>query len=156
MTDPPVERRGGGDRRRPVTFADRFGRWLDHHAMQVALGLVVTATVGSVAGLVWEANRRTDAINEAAAERRAQICEEAANLRLLVSEMIDVAVTGDRVDYTSLPSWDALPVEVQAFVVDLAAHVTTNPDGLAGRLIRFREERLGDLSEFCTPQGGDR
>lgn len=152
MTAPPVERRGGGDRRRPVTFADRFGRWLDRHTMQVALGIVVTATVGSVAGLLWEADQRADAIEKAAAERRAQICGEARNLRLLVSEMIDVAVTGDPVDYTTLPSWPALPVEVQAFIVDLVAHSTTNPDGLDDRLIRFQAERLGDLPEFCTTQ----
>lgn len=133
-----------------ISVQDRFGRWLDRNAMKVALGIVVTATVGSVAGLAWEADRRTAAIEEASAERRDQICAEAESLRALVSELISVAVEGDPLDVTQVESWERLPEEARRFIAEVLTYQVTRPDRLEQRLIRFRDERLPSLPDYCT------
>lgn len=138
--------------------------FLDAHAGKVAALLVVTGSVVGVAGVRWEARERAEAvaaeaeqraldIAKGAEERRAEICEESRNLRALVSELIDTAVTGrgGGVRYDEVPSFAGMPLSVQTFLRDYAAAQANGESGpdLAQRLRTFQEERLGDLPEFC-------
>lgn len=132
----------------------RARMFVDRHAAKIALTVVVAASFAGMAGLRWEANQRQDRIDAAAAERRDQICDEARNLRALVSELIDTAVGDDPegLPLTTLDSFHALPVEVQNYLRDLAAAAAARPEGpsLAERLRLFQQTRLAELPEFCV------
>lgn len=129
---------------------DRFGRWLDRNAMKTAIIIVVLVSLLAVGGVAWEADRRTDAIAEASAERRDQICTEARNLRDLVSELIGVTVEGDPLDVSQIESWARLPEEARRFVADVLTYQAIQQDRLEQRLNRFRDERLSSLPDYCT------
>lgn len=137
----------------------RLRQFVNRHASKLALGLVVAATFAGMAGLRWEADQRQDRIDGAAVERRSQICAEARNLRVLVSELIDTAVAGDDdgLPLTTLDSFHALPPEVQTYLRDLAAVAGDRSDspGLAERLREFQRTRLAELPAFCTGPNGD-
>lgn len=146
----------------------RGKEFVKRHAAVLAVLWVTFVGAAGLAGLQWEADNRADAVAaeaearatdlaNAAAERREQICAESRNLRALVSELIDTAVTpGGSVRFDEVPSFSAMPASVQEFLRDYAAAQAGGESGpdLAERLRQFQADRLGELPEFCQP-GGD-
>ena len=135
--------------------------------MAIAIVLVCAVGAGAVAGVRWEADQRAEDVRDeaearavdveaAAAERRNQICEESRNLRALVGELIDTAVSGEPgVSLLEPDSFRLLPSSVQQYLreyVALTAGQEGDPPDLGERLREFQRTRLGDLPEFCTEE----
>jgi hypothetical protein len=153
----------------PPTRRYRARSWVDRHATAIAFVLLAAVAVGAVAGVRWEASARAEDVREeavartadlevAATERRQQICAESRNLRALVGELIETAVSGDGggVSLLAPASFGLLPAVVQQYLreyVALAASGDETPN-LAARLREFQATRLADLPEFCTTPGG--
>lgn len=136
----------------------RIVRFAESNAQALAYLVVSGVAVIAVAGVVWEADQRTDAIRAESVARSddvdeagRQICGSIEQQNDLLGDLISVVVepspnvTGSIID---TPEFRALDADVQAFVRRLAAEQDT--DGLAERLIEFRASRLTVLPEFCV------
>lgn len=133
----------------------RWRRWIDGHAFTLTLVFILLTAIGGVVAIRQEATERTRAVEATADASRDQVCEESRNFRRLVAEMIDAAVadTGSALPLTSVPAYDALPANIQRYLLELAAAAgATEGPNLAERLTTFRDDRLADLPPFCTEE----
>lgn len=120
----------------------RIRVWVSLHANKLWLVIIVAGVVGAMAGSRWEAGNREQAI-----------CDWAIHQQTIDRTLIDTVLqpaAGNPI--LDVPSFTALPPEVQTYLRDIAAAPTGDTDTLARRLQRFRDEHLGDddLPAYCT------
>jgi hypothetical protein len=140
----------------------RAGLWyrtrgfVDRHTQKIWLLIVVGGVVVALYGVRWEADERAQAIDATSATARAQTCDGLRNDQRLDRLLIDTVLEqpeGAGGSLLDLPSYRALPTEVQTYLRELALSMQPSPDAtsLAERLEAFRDEHLGadDLPAYC-------
>jgi hypothetical protein len=139
----------------------RVAGWAERHVLVIVLAIAFAVGVGIPAASRLEAIRRAEAVEEAATERRAQICDAIRASqdvdRALIDSVLEPSTGNPGASLLSPESFSALPPEVQRYLVELASDTPADEPGstLADRLRTLRDEKLGDddLPAYCLNPG---